>query len=152
LHYLENAIRATGAKTVAIRAAYFQDNLGQALGPARQMGKYFNMMPSRDATLPTIATKDIGVLVAKTLVSPPPKSEVIDHIGPMYKVSELVEKLGAALGKQLDIVDVPAANQVGAMVQGGVPKPYAEQFAEMYGAFGTGRVTPKGDRIVPAST
>ena len=148
LHYLENALRGTGTKLVAIRAAYFLENLGQAVGPAKGMGMYFNFMPSADAALPTIATRDIGGLVAKTLTSPPAKTEVIDLIGPTYKVSELVDKLGTAVGKKLKIADIPSKDHVEALTKAGVPKPYAEAFAEMYSAFGTGKVSPKGDRIV----
>jgi uncharacterized protein YbjT (DUF2867 family) len=152
LHYLENALRETGTKVVAIRAAYFMENLEQSVGAAKQMGMYFNFMPSREAAMPTIATKDIGALVAKTLVSPPAKSENVDLIGPMYKVSELVDKLGGAVGKQLQIVDIPPAGHVEAMTKAGVPKPFAEAFAEMYAAFGGGKISPKGDRMVQGTT
>jgi uncharacterized protein YbjT (DUF2867 family) len=152
LHYLENALRATGTKLVSIRAAYFQENLAQSVGPAKQMGMFFNFMPSRDAATPTIATKDIGALVAKTLVSPPSKAENVDLIGPTYTVAQLVDKLGAAVGKQLQIVDIPPQGQVEAMTKAGVPKPFAVEFAEMYSAFGTGKVTSKGDRVVQGTT
>jgi uncharacterized protein YbjT (DUF2867 family) len=152
LHYLENAVRATGTKVVALRAAYFMENLAQAIGPAKQMGTYFNFMPSREAPMPSIATKDIGALVAKTLVSPPAKTEVVDVIGPTYTVSQLVDKLAAAVGRQLQIVDVPAAGHIDALAKAGVPRPFAEAFAEMYGAFATGRVAPKGDRVVQGTT
>jgi uncharacterized protein YbjT (DUF2867 family) len=152
LHHLENALRSTGAKVVAIRAAFFMENLGQSVQPAKQMGMYFNFMPSKDAPVPSIATKDIGALVAKTLVSPPARSEVVDLIGPTYKVSELAEKLGKAIGKQLQIVDVPPQGHVEAMTKAGLPKPFAESYAEMYNAFGTGKIAPKGDRIAQGST
>jgi uncharacterized protein YbjT (DUF2867 family) len=152
LHYLEDALRATGKKVVAIRAASFMENLENAVGAAKQMGSYFNFMPSRDAAVPSIATKDVGALVARTLVSPPAKSEVIDLIGPVYKVSDLVDKLGKALGKQVQIVDVPKQGHVDAMTKGGVPKPWAEALAEMYAAFASGKVAPKGDRVVQGTT
>ena len=152
LHYLENKLRETGTKVVALRAAWFQENLGQSVGPAKQMGMYFNFMPSKDAAMPSVATKDIGALVAKTLTSPPAKSEVIDHIGPTYTVAQLVAKLGKGVGKELKIVDVPPAGHVEALTKAGVPKPFAEQFAEMYAAFGTGKIGPKGDRVVKATT
>jgi uncharacterized protein YbjT (DUF2867 family) len=152
LHYAETKLRETGTKLVSIRAAYFQENLAQQLGPAKQMGMFFNMMPSRDAQMPTIATKDVGALVAKTFASPPARSENVDLIGPTYTVAQLVEKLGKALGKPLQIVDVPPAGQVAGMVQGGLPKPFAEQFTEMYAAFASGKVQPKGDRLVKGTT
>jgi len=109
-------------------------------------------MPSKDAKLPAIATRDIGVLAAKSLMSPPARSEVIDLIGPVVSVDEMVGKLGAALGKQLQIVDIPPQGHVDAMTKAGVPKPFAEAFAEMYAAFATGKVGPKGDRLVQGST
>jgi uncharacterized protein YbjT (DUF2867 family) len=148
LHYLENALRAVGAKVVAIRAAYFQENLAQSVAPAKQMGTFFNFMPSKDAAMPTIATKDVGALVAKTLMSPPAKSEIVDQIGPTYSVAQLADKLGRAVGKQLQIVDIPPTGHREALIKAGVPKPFAEAVAEMYAAFATGKVAPKGDRVV----
>ena len=152
LHYLENALRATGTKLVSIRAAYFMENLAQAVGPAKQMGMFFNFMPSRDVAMPMIATKDIGALVAKTLASPPAKSENVDLIGPSYSVGQCVEKLGAAISKPLQIVDIPPQGHVEAMTKAGLPRPFAEAFAEMYSAFATGKISPKGDRLEHGST
>src|SRR5258708_21421654 len=37
LHYLENKLRETGTKVLAIRAAYLPENLGQSVGAATQM-------------------------------------------------------------------------------------------------------------------
>src|SRR4029079_10619791 len=61
LHYLENKIRETGAKLTALRAAYFQENIGQSVSPARDQGIFPNFVPSRDFPMPMIATRDIGV-------------------------------------------------------------------------------------------
>jgi uncharacterized protein YbjT (DUF2867 family) len=152
LHYLETALRGTGTKLVAIRAAYFMENVGQSVAPAKTMGMFFNFMPSRDAAMPTIATKDIGSLVAKTLASPPASSENIDLIGPPYTNNQIADKLGAAVGKKLQIVDVPAAGHVDALSKAGLPVPWAKEFAEMYAAFGAGKVSPKGDRVVKGTT
>ena len=88
-----------------------------------------------------IATRDIGRLAAKLLKSPPPSSEVVDLVGPMYSARQLSEKLGAALGKPLRIVDIPAASHIDALMQAGVPKPLAEVYAEMYAGLGSGLIT-----------
>ena len=64
----------------------------------------------------------------------------------------LSEKLGAALGKTLQIVDIPQAGWVDAMMKGGLSKQMAEIFAEMYTGFMTGVLTPKGDRMVQGKT
>lgn len=151
LHYLENALRAAGTKLTAIRAAFFQENVGQSLAPAKQMGIYPSFF-ARDYKYPTIATKDIGELTAKSLMSPPAKSEVVDLIGPLHSNAQIAEKLGAALGKQLQVVDVPQPGWVDAMKQGGFPPHVAEVFAEMYAGFAAGKLVPKGDRTVQGTT
>jgi uncharacterized protein YbjT (DUF2867 family) len=152
LHYLENALRATGTKLTAIRAGSFQENVGMSLAPARAKGIFPSMSPSADYPVPMIATKDIGALAADSLLAPPAKSEIVDLLGPAYSNREVAEKLGAALGKTLTVVDVPQAGWVEAFKQGGFPESIAEVFAEMYGAFASGKITPKGDRLVQGKT
>lgn len=152
LFHLENALRATGTTLSAIRAGYFQENVGNSLAPAKGMGIFPNFAPSADYPMPMIATKDIGALAAETLLSPPAKSETIDLHGPAYSIREVAQKLGAALGKELQVVDIPAAGHVDAMVQAGFPKPIAEIFAEMYAGFGSGAIRPSGDRMVQGKT
>jgi uncharacterized protein YbjT (DUF2867 family) len=152
LHYLENAVRATGAQVTAIRAGNFQENVANALVPAKKMGIYPNFMASADYPIPMIATRDIGALAAESLLAPAGKSEVVDLHGPAYSTRQVAEKLGAALGKTLQIVDIPEAGWVQALAQSGMPETLAEAFAEMYGAFNKGLVTPKGDRMVQGKT
>ena len=152
LHYLENVLRAAGTKLSAIRAGYFQENVEQSIGPARQMGMFFNMAASADYPMPMIATEDIGALVAESLMSPPAKSETVDLHGPAYSIRQVAEKLGAALGKTLQVVDVPAAGRVDAMVQGGLPRHVAEVFSAMYDGFNSGAIRPSGDRMVEGKT
>lgn len=152
LHYLENELRATGTVLTAIRAGYFQENLGGAVVPAKQQGIFLNFGPSADHPMPMIATKDIGMLAARSLLNKPRASEVIDLHGPAYSQRQLAERLGAALGKPLELVDVPAAECVPTLMQGGFPRPVAETFAEMYRAFAAGIVKPCGDRSVAGET
>jgi uncharacterized protein YbjT (DUF2867 family) len=147
LHYLENALRATGVRLTAIRAGYFQENAANSLAPAKNAGIFPNMMPSADYPIPMIATRDIGLLAAHELMMPSPRSEVVDLHGPSYSVRQVAELLGAALGKKLQVVDVPPQGQVGAMVQAGMSQELAEIFAEMNAGFASGRIRPVGDRM-----
>jgi len=152
LHYLENVLRATGTQLTAIRAGYFQENAGNALQPARQMGIFPSFSPSADYPMPMIATRDIGALAAESLVSPAAKSEIVDLHGPAYSVRQVAEKLGAALGKTLQIVDIPQAAFVSTLQQAGMSQHVAEVFAEMYRGFASGNISPKGDRMVQGKT
>jgi uncharacterized protein YbjT (DUF2867 family) len=152
LHYLENALRGTGTILTALRAGSFQENVALSLAPAKTKGIFPSFTPSADYPLPMIATKDIGALAAELLLNPPAKSDVVDQIGPAYSNRQVAEKLGAALGKKLDVIDIPQAGWVDALKQGGIPQSLAELFAEMYGAAASGKLAPKGDRLVHGET
>ena len=152
LHYLEGKLRATGVQLTAIRAGSFQENFHNALVAARQAGIFPNFAPSADYPVPMIATKDIGALAAQSLLSPAAKSEIVDLHGPAYSNRQVAEKLGKALGKQLKVVDIPAAGHVDALLQAGFSKELAEVFAEMYAGFASGGISPKGDRMVQGKT
>ena len=141
LHYLENALRGTGTVLSALRAGYFQENVGQVLGAARAQGIYPNFGAPHDAPMPMIAT-----------LEKPKKSEIVDLHGPAYSVNQVVEKLGAALGKKLQIVDIPEPGWVPALTQAGMPQHVATVFAEMYHGFGSGKIKPSGDRMVQGKT
>jgi uncharacterized protein YbjT (DUF2867 family) len=151
LYHLENALRATGVKVTAIRATSFHENVGMSLAPAKNAGIYPSFLPA-DVATPMIATKDIGVLAAQSLLAPSAKSEIVDLIGPAYSGRQVAEKLGAALGKALKIVEIPQAGWVDALKQGGMSPSLAEMFAEMYGGFTSGILVPKGDRLAKGTT
>lgn len=152
LFHLEAALRASGTKLTAIRAGSFMENIGNSVGAAKHAGIYPNFMPSADYPMPQIATKDIGTLAAKCLLEPAAKSEIVDLNGPAYSARQMAEKLGAAVGKALAIVDIPEPGWVDAMTTAGLPPHVAEAYAEMYRGFGSGNITPKGDRFVLGTT
>ena len=152
LHYLENKLRETGTKLSAIRAAYFQENVGNSLAPAKGQGIFPNFTPSADYPFPMVATKDIGALVARSLTNPPARSENVDLAGPSYSTRQAAEKLGAALGKPLQIVDIPPAGHVAAFMQAGMTQSLSEAYAEMMAGFASGSITPKGDRAEMGTT
>lgn len=152
LHYLEHQLRTTGTKLTSIRAGLFQENISIALGAAHQAGIVPNFAPSDEIPTPMIATKDIGAFVAQSLVAPPKASEIVDLDGPEYTMRQVAEKLGAALGKKLQVVNIPPSGMVDALIQVGLPKHFAEVFAEMYAGFGSGALRPKGDRFVQGHT
>ena len=152
LHYLENVLRATGAKLIAIRACYFQENIAELIPAALQAGIYPNFLGSASTPIPMVATRDIGRLAASLLLAPPQAGEIVDLVGPEYSASQLGEKLSAALGKPLQVVDIPAAGHVDALMQAGFSRPISEIYAEMYAAISSGRIVPRGDRLVTAET
>jgi uncharacterized protein YbjT (DUF2867 family) len=152
LHYAEQKLRETGTKLVAVRAGSFQENIAGAVAAAKNAGIFPNFLPSADIAAPQVASQDVGHAISKVLRSPPARSEVVDLVGPAYSSRQLAEKLGKLLGKTLPIVDIPAAGQVAALQQAGVPPDVAAAFAEMYAGFSAGLLTPKGDRTIQVTT
>ena len=152
LHYFERILRETGTKVSTLRACWFQENVGAVIGAASQMGIYPNLLLSADMAMPTVATRDVGEVAASLLLAPPPASEVVDLIGPVYSTRDLASALGARLGKSLQIVDVPPSARVGALVQAGLPESFAEEVAELYACFDSGRIRPQGERALTATT
>ena len=152
LHYLERAVRKTSARVTVVRASWFQENVGAVVPAARAAGIYPNLMGVADVAFPTIATRDVGRMAAALLLAPPPTSEVIDLVGPSYSARDLAEALGAALGKPLQVVDVPPPARVGALVQAGLPESFAQEVAELYACVESGRVRLEGDRLISAAT
>ncbi len=146
LHYLENALRATGTKLTAIRAGSFQENVGSVLGAARQAGIFPAFLPA-DYAYEQIATHDIGTPVA-TELEHAAKTEVIDLVGPPYSTRQVAEKLGTALGKKLNVVEIPPAGHLEALLKAGLPRALAESYTEMYAGFASGKVGLHGDRVV----
>jgi uncharacterized protein YbjT (DUF2867 family) len=152
LYHFENALRATGTHVSAIRATTFMENAQMLIGPAQKAGIFPSFSPSPDYAAPRVATHDIGELAAELLLHPASKSEVIDLLGPASSDRELADKLGHRLHKTLNVMTIPPAGRVEAIKQSGVPEQLAEIFAEMYAGFGSGRLTPKGDRVVQGKT
>lgn len=152
LHYLEAKLLATGTTLTILRASWFQENVQAVVSAAAQAGIYPNLMGSADVAFPTVATRDVGRVAASLLLSPPPADEVVDLLGPTYSTRDLAQALGGSLGKQLQIVDIPAPARVSALVQAGLPKSFAEEVAELYACFDSGRIAPVGDRALTATT
>jgi uncharacterized protein YbjT (DUF2867 family) len=151
LNYLEVKLRETGTKLTAIRAGYFQENAGNVIGAARAQGIFPAFGPA-DYAFPMVATKDIGALAARALRNPPARSEVIDLHGPAYSPRQLAAKIGKAIGKTLNVVEIPPPGHVAAYQQAGMSKQLAEAFAEMQAGFASGAIQPRGDRSEKGAT
>lgn len=152
LHYLETLLRATAPTLTTIRSAWFQENVAMVIAPATTAGIYPNFAASSDNPFPTVATRDVGRLAASLLVAPPGRSEIVDLAGPAYSVRQLANALGTSLGRQLQVVDIPAAGRLPALLQAGLSPSFAEAVVELYACLKSGRIRPMGDRSVMGTT
>src|SRR3954470_14758557 len=107
LHRAERTLAATGAAVTAVRAAYFQENWGAALGSLAQ-GVLPTFIPA-GFRYPQVATRDIGRTAAAALVEGgKPGLQVIELSGPRdYTAHDVAAALAALTGKPVAAQDAP---------------------------------------------
>jgi uncharacterized protein YbjT (DUF2867 family) len=152
LHDLEVALRATGAAVTAVRPGHFQEKVADVLDLARHSGVYPVLAASADTPHPLVATRDVGAVVARVLLDPPDRSQVLDVLGPVATEREVAAVLGAALGRDLEVVTVPEPAWADALVDAGLPRHAAEAVAELHRADDRGLLAPRGDRVEHGTT
>lgn len=142
LHVTESLLRAE-AVTI-LRAAYFYDNLGGAIAAAKAGGPLPSFLPA-DFAIDMVSTRDIGELAAELLRdAPPPGSRRIVELGTPRTVREIAAALGPILGRTVDIQEAPLDAVVPTFTSYGFTEDLARSYAEMIGAFLSGRVVFEG--------
>lgn len=153
--YGERQLAKTKAKTTFVRAAYFLENWGPVLGAAAG-GKLPTFLPP-DLAIPMVATKDIGLTVARALVEGPSTGtgpDVIELAGPAdYSSRDVAKALSGILGKPVEVEAAPLEAVVPVFTSFGIGAEAAGLFREMYAAIASGRVAweGKGARLVRGS-
>lgn len=150
LHHAEKAFAATGAALTAVRASYFQENWGAALGALAQ-----GIVPTfvtKTQRFPQVATKDIGRTVAAALVEGAPRGTkvTIELAGPRdYSGEDVAAALAEITGKPVTAQDAPLDAVVPAFTSFGMSTAVATLYREMYAGIMSGRVAPEsGNRNV----
>lgn len=151
LHRLERALLGTGTTVTALRSGHFQEKVGDVLDAARG-GVYPVFAASADVALPMAATRDLGAVAARALLSPPASSEAVDVLGPRYTEREVATLLGATLGIDLQVVPLPEDAWAPTLAEAGFPPHVAASVAELYRADERGLLAPRGDRTIEVTT
>jgi uncharacterized protein YbjT (DUF2867 family) len=150
LHFAEQRLAKTPAKTTFIRAASFFENWAAVLGAAAQ-GQLPTFLPA-DLPVPTVSTKDIGNVAAKAILEPPAgKSEIIELAGPReYSSRDIAATLSKILGKPVEVAVAPLEAVVPTYTSFGISPNIAGLFQEMYAGTTNGTVAfeGKGTRLV----
>jgi uncharacterized protein (TIGR02246 family) len=152
LRHAEDLLSETGCQLTVVRAAFFQDNLAAAIALARQHGMFANFFPSVTTAIPMVATADVASLVVACLAHPSERSEIIDLLGPAYSSTQVVEHLGRAIGKPIDLVTIPPPGQADFLRRIGLPPPFAAALIELYAHLGAPRPVDGARRVVTATT
>jgi uncharacterized protein YbjT (DUF2867 family) len=144
LHHAEGELVGTGAAVTAVRAAYFQENWGAALGGLAQ-GVLPTFVPA-GVRYPQVATRDIGRTVAAALVEGgKPGLQVIELSGPRdYTGHDVAAALAALTGAPVAAQDAPLDAVVPAFTALGISRAVAELYREMYAGIASGHVAWQG--------
>lgn len=152
LHDLEVALRETPAVVSAVRPGHFQEKVADVLDTARDEGIYPVFGASADVPKPAVATRDIGAVVAHTLLNPPAGHEAVDLDSPVYTEREIAGVLGRLLGRELEVVTIPRQGWRDALVGAGLSSSIAEVLVGLYDADEHGVLQARGDRSVTVHT
>lgn len=122
-----------------LRPGYFYENHLGAIGTIRELGIYADLIDS-DVPIPSIATADIAVVVARELQRPSAHGgrQVLHLRGPrLYSQAETAAVLGGVIGMpRLKHLKAEAAQAKAAMQQHGISPAMTDLFEEMSMAFG----------------
>ena len=152
LHHLEDGLSRTGAVVSVIRSWHFQEKVEDS---ARRRARGRHLPGLRRGRRRPHAD---GGHARHRQGSPRRRSwhhrgsEVIDLHGPEYTEREVADQLAATLGKPLEVLAVPRAGWVDAMLEAGLPAPFARELAALYGAAEDGVFRSCGDRQVLCTT
>lgn len=144
LHPIEQALRAQSTTAVSVlRAGYFMENLLGSFGLLDQ-GLLPSFLPA-DLPLPLIASKDIGAVAAELLTHPPASgTRVIELGGPARSTAEVAQVLSGLLGRTVTVHVAPVEVMADTLAGYGMPRQFAELYAEMTGAILRGEAQWEG--------
>jgi NAD(P)H dehydrogenase (quinone) len=143
VHIAERELGRTGAAVTAVRAAYFLENWGGALGALGQ-GILPTFLPS-SVPAPMVATADIGRTAARALVEGGNGRQVIELAGPReYSPDDIAAAVSTITGAQIRAQQAPLDAVVPTFASFGVSTPFAELFRELYAAAAAGKLAWEG--------
>jgi uncharacterized protein YbjT (DUF2867 family) len=148
LYSAEQALKGVVKSATFLRPSYFMENWAPAIAMAQDRGVLPTFLtPARK--IPQIATRDVGVFAAQSLVDPPHGIRIREITGPQdYSPEEIAQIVGKLLGKTVTLQPAPVAAAVPAFVGMGLPEGLARQMAEMFEGINSGLVDFENRRAV----
>jgi uncharacterized protein YbjT (DUF2867 family) len=144
LHHAERSFEKLGIATTFVRAAYFLENYGGVIAPAKNNGVLPSFLPA-NRTHAVVTTTDIGRTAAQALLDGPRGQRVIELSGPAdVTPGDVAAALTELLGRPVNVVEAPLDAVVPTFMSFGMSQHMAEIYREMYDAFIAGHITWEG--------
>lgn len=132
LHEMEGA--AAAVPSTVVRGAYYMSNWDALLPVAREDGELPSFFPP-DFVLPMVAPRDLGRAAADLMTAPPEDGGTHHVEGPgRYSPADVAVAFGEAVGRDVEVVEIPPPERVGALRAMGFSDRSAASFAGMIGA------------------
>lgn len=142
-HLVEQVLAGAPAALTIVRAPFFLENWGGALGMVAQ-GVLPTFLPAA-LSIPMVATADIGRAAAQALVEGGHGRQVLELSGPRsYSPADIAAVVSTLTGKPVRPHEVPLEAVVPTMTGMGMSEPMAELFRQMYAGVISGRVAFEG--------
>jgi uncharacterized protein YbjT (DUF2867 family) len=130
--------KVAGTRLTSVRAAYFMENI-LANAHAIKDGVLPVFGGGESYPFPMIATRDIGEVSAKALLTTPAANEVIELEGPQpYSLEDAAKEASAIIGRPVKATALPIDQLVPTYEKFGFSNNVASLFREMTEAFGNG--------------
>ncbi|SDJ61506.1 Uncharacterized conserved protein YbjT, contains NAD(P)-binding and DUF2867 domains [Streptomyces indicus] len=129
----ERALRDSGADWTIVQAAWFMQNFseGEMYGGMQATGEL--AFPAGETLEPFIDTRDIADIVVAALTDEAHIGKAYDVTGPrLLSFRTAVEEIGAAAGREIPYIPVPAQAYGEILTEIGTPGPVAEFLVELF--------------------
>ncbi|GAB2636339.1 NmrA family transcriptional regulator [Prescottella soli] len=143
----EKALTDSGADATILRSSWFSQNFSESylLGPVLG-GRVF--LPAGDVPEPFVDADDIADVAVAALTQPGHVGEVYELTGPRaLTFAEAVAAIGDAAGRDIDYVQVPAADYAAALAAEQVPDDVIELLMYLFTTVLDGRNATPGDGV-----
>jgi len=138
LYETESLFRAVARKFTALRPNYFMENVFNALQTIVAEGNIYTSVPGSVSAL-QVATQDIAEVAADVLLAGGKGQKVIDLVGPDdISLNREAEIIASQIGKQVQVVTIPAEKMHAALKQAGISSEMASLFIEMESTYAHG--------------
>lgn len=143
-HIAESALIPAAKNLTLIRAGFFFENWGPALGAAQGNG----VLPTPlalDRKVAMVATQDIGRTAAESLLNPARGRRIIELAGPQnYSPEDISSVLASLLGRDVRVQSLPPGAAAQMFKSFGATDEVARFFEEIYTGVNSGRVAYEG--------
>jgi uncharacterized protein YbjT (DUF2867 family) len=146
-HYAEATLPKAASTTFSfVRAAYFMENVLNFAHAIKNDGVLPVFGGGEGYPFAMVATRDIGEVAARAILSPPSTNEWIELSGPReYSLNDAAAEAAAILGRPVRTTVLPIDAMVPTLMQFGASSNVAGLYREMTEAFGSGVVRFEGN-------